>query len=102
MNRDSNKRKAYTKKLLQDENALVFQFSIISENSDDLGSKAARAIELVCKENPNKIYAYLDNILKLAENATTDAVIRPLAKILELMAIVHSSSTNSIQLNRMK
>ncbi|WP_121665469.1 hypothetical protein [Mesonia aquimarina] len=100
LNRNPENRKKFTEKLLNHENFLSAIFSIISENKNTLGSKAARALELVCIKDSSKIFRHLNHILILAENAKEDAIVRPMAKILERSAIEHESIKNTFRLTQ--
>jgi len=98
LNAHSENRKITTQKLLAEPKLIKEVIAIAKNESKNVSGKAARALELVCKENASLIFQYKNAIFTLAETKTQEDIVRPLAKIFELWTLNYFSKAEEIQL----
>ncbi|SHI76303.1 hypothetical protein SAMN04488096_104150 [Mesonia phycicola] len=98
INAQPENRKITTQKILAQPDLIKNVLAISKKNSKKVSGKATRVLELVCKINALLIFQHKKEIIKLAETAKLEDVVRPLAKIFELWTLNYFSEEKEIQL----
>lgn len=86
---------------LHDNEALIEETIVIVKTGNvQLAPKAARAIEILALKELIVIFPFLDEMIAMAQEARFDGVIRPLAKIFEVVMIAHYKQPEEFPLKK--
>ena len=88
-----------TKKIIADNSLLEEVILIAKKDKDKVSAKAARAMELVGVQNIALLLPYIDDIFIISKTNQRDDVIRPMAKIMELLVTYHFNKKKKISLS---
>jgi len=91
-------RLALTNQIIVDNSLLEEVIVIAKKNEDKVSAKAARAMELVGVQNIALLLPYVDDIFIISKTNQRDDVIRPMAKIMELLVTHHFNKKKKISL----
>ena len=92
-------RVAFTNQLIENNALLLEVVTIAKKNEDKISGKAARAMELVGVQNITLVLPYIQDIFIISKKNKRDDVIRPMAKIIELLVIKHFDKKKEISLS---
>src|SRR5690606_36233903 len=86
----------------EDESLIKKTLEIAKAGNAQLAPKAARAIEILALKELIVIFPHLDEVIEIAKDAKFDGVIRPLAKIFEVVIIAHHKHTLEFPLSEVQ
>lgn len=99
INTKPENRKLFTQLLLFDDEILSNVVNIAGEKNSKTSSKASRALEFVVQKSIDRILPFLEDIFKISKESNNDSVIRPMAKILEIITLAYFYENSTVYLS---
>lgn len=99
INTKPENRRFFTQLLLSDDAALLDVVQITEEKNPKTSPKASQALEFVVKVNLERILPFLEDFFKVSKESSNDSVIRPMAKIFEIISLAYFRKNSTISLS---